>query len=272
VADSAAADACKDQREPIMTPKSSDHNLFSRQKILDKYKEYQDKFKRWFEFIWKTPPDDDFEKHEDYKAALEYYKSFEHKDGIDYSVAIAYARERYDRLDKTDKTLDEKADSIIKYLGGGSALITFGALISVKADSWQISLLGLVALCSLMPSLFRAIRAVAYAIQGRRPRGSALTPDVKFAVEIAEHYKTKPEIELNLWLIFHPICEALIYRNMQKAKLVDSAHKWYKLAIGWLFGPVVGIVACLIVALAVAMVQPPMKTDIQGPPPTVQKP
>ena len=251
-----------------MTQKTSDHNLFSRQKILDMYKEYQAKFKGWFERIWQVQPDDDYERHEDYAAALEYYKSFVHKEGIDYSVAITYAHERYDRLDKTDKTLDEKADSIIKYLGGGSALITFGALMSIKADSWQISLQGLVALCSLIPSLFCAFMAVRYAVQVRRPRSSALTPDVKFAVEIAEHYKTNPEIALNLWLIFHPICEALIYRNMLKSKLVDSAHRWYQWALGLLILPVVGIAACLIVALE----QPPMKTETHGPTPTVQRP
>src|SRR5581483_8766257 len=99
----------------------------------------------------------------------------------------------------------------------------------------------------------------------RRPRGAALAPAVKFAVEIAEHYKTKEDVELNLWLIFHPICEALYFRNMQKAKLVDSAHYCYKRAMQWLFLPVAGISLCLLVAMG-----HPQQAG-NSPPPAVQK-
>src|SRR5207249_4332507 len=96
---------------------------------------------------------------EDYKAALDFYRKFQQQEGVDYSGVLAYARDLYDRHDKTDKLLDEKADSIIKYLGGGSALVTFGALLSIKSDNTNSCILGLVVLVLLIPSLVQAVRA-----------------------------------------------------------------------------------------------------------------
>jgi len=69
---------------------------------------------------------------------------------------------------------------------------------------------------------------------------------------MAEYNKTKEETELNLWLIFYPICEAAYYRNLRKARLVDLAHKSYLWAMGLLVIPVIGISVCLIVAMGQA--------------------
>lgn len=238
--------------------------------FLTKYEEYQQKVAGWIQQIWKVVPDDDYEQSQDFKAALDFYRTFEQKDGVDYSGVIAYARELYDRYDRTDKTLDEKADSIIKYLGGGSALITFGALMSLRTENLWNTVLGIVALLCLLPSLACAILAVRKAIHVRRPRSSASLPDVKFACDMAEFPKTKENLDLNLWLIFHPICEAAYYRNLQKAKLVDSAHRLYLWAIGLLIVPVVGIVVCL--AVAATQREMPRHAGSQTQPKTVQKP
>jgi hypothetical protein len=198
-----------------------------REELIRLYEEYRVRVGGWIQDIWKdgrlkkqflkilpAEPSDDFEKSEDYKAALNYYREFQQREDVDYSAAISYARELYDRYDKTDKLLDEKADSIIKYLGGGSALITVGTLISIKGDNYSSCVLAIVAIVSLLPSLACAIYAVSNAIQGRRPRASGSLPPVKFAVEIAEYNKSKEKIEPSLWLIFHPICEAAYFRNL----------------------------------------------------------
>jgi phage anti-repressor protein len=209
--------------------------------------EYQQQAAKWINQIWSSEPDDDYEKCAEYVAARDYYRSFQMQEGVDYGVVIDYARELSERHEKTDKALDEKADAIIKYLGGGSSLITFGALLSLKADTPQACALGMAALLSLIPSLYFAVRAVSAALHVRRPRASAIVPHVKFAVEMAEFNKTKEKTELNVWLIFHPICEAMFFRNLQKAKWVESAHNHYRKAIACLGVPVVVISCCLLV-------------------------
>jgi hypothetical protein len=228
------------------------HHQQNREYLVKKYEEYRLKVAAWAKMIWQDAPDDDYEKSPDYAAALEFYQKFEQKDGVEYRGVIDYARQLYDRLDRTDKTLDEKADSIIKYLGGGSALVTFGAFISLRAENLWSAVLGIVTLCCLLPSLICAILAVRKAVHVRRPQSSATIPDVKFAVEMAEFHKTSERLDLNLWLIFHPVCEALYFRNLQKAKLVATAHRLYLWAIGFLLVPLVGIIICLGVAAAYA--------------------
>jgi len=225
------------------------NNADKRDELLKKFQEYQKMVAGWLRKVRLAEPDDDYEKSDEYKAALDFYRSFKHEDGVDYSGVVAYACELYERYDKTDKTLDDKADSIIKYLGGGSALITFGALATLKTDTFISCILGLFALISLVPFLVCALFAVRYAIQVRRPRSAATLPSVEFAVRIAHYYKTTEEIYLNLWLIYYPICEAALYRNMQKAKLVESAHKLYVWAMGLLLVPVFFISIWLLAAI-----------------------
>src|SRR5687768_10843568 len=60
---------------------------------------------------------ENFEGSPEYQAALAEYRQFEAKEDVDYSGVLTYARELADRYDKTDRALDDKADSIIKDLG-----------------------------------------------------------------------------------------------------------------------------------------------------------
>src|SRR5687767_2854389 len=100
----------------------------------------------WIKQIWKSEPNDDYEKSPDYLEALEYYRKFKSQDGVHYDAAIDYAQKLHEGYEQTDKALDDKADSVIKYLGGGSALVAFGALLSIKADNQGSCILGIVAI------------------------------------------------------------------------------------------------------------------------------
>lgn len=223
-------------------------NQKRREEIVQLFWEYQGKVAEWVRRkAWSTDTDDDYEQSDDYKAAVEYWNKFQQQEQVDYSVALAYARELFERYDKLDKALDEKADTIVKYLGGGSALVTLAALVSVKTDTFSSCLLGLIALVCMIPSLVAAILAVAAAIRVRQPRASATLLPVKFAVEMAEHYKLKDNTELNLWLMFHPICEAYHFRTFRKSSWVKRAHDCYRWAIGLLLFPVVGMAITLFV-------------------------
>ena len=223
-----------------------------RERIVQHFREYQSRVSGWISHIWQSPPDDDYQKSEEYQAALDYYRSFEAQEGVDYTVAIAYARELHERYEKTEQSLDDKADAIIKYLGGGSAAVTLGALVSIKLDTWKSTAAGAAALACLLPSLVYAVRAVRAAVQVRRPRSAASLPPVDYAVRIAEFYKTKDRIEPNLWLILHPLSEAAHYRNLLKAKSVEDAHGYYRQSIGLLIVPIVGLTLVLVVLAGLA--------------------
>ena len=223
--------------------------LNDRERFAQMLRDYHAKVGGWIKKLWPSDPGDDYEKSEEYQAALNYYQQFKAQEGVHYDAAITYAQQLHERYDKTDKALDEKADSIIKYLGGGSALVTFGALLSLKTDTRATCILGLVAMVCLIPSLAAAIMAVSHAIRVRRPRASGSLPPVKFAIDMAEFYKTEDQVKLNLWLIFHPLCEAAYFRNLQKAKLVNSTHNCYQWAMILLLIPVVGMAITLIALL-----------------------
>jgi hypothetical protein len=211
---------------------------WSREQIVDLLRAYQQKVAGWLALKirpWKG--ESDFTQSEDYKTALKAYNDFKKADGIDYSPVVTYARELYDRYDKTDKTLDEKADSVIRYLGGGSALITFGALLSLKSDIPESRQLGIVLLLSLIPSLLSTICAVFFAIRVRQPQLAATLPNVDFAQKMAEYYELKNDTELNTYLIFSPICEAAHFRNTRKGVWLKHAHRAYLLSIACLLVP-----------------------------------
>ena len=184
---------------------------------------------------------------EEYRAALDFFKQFEKKPDVKYDWVLAYAKDLHERCGNTDKLLDDKADSIIKYLGGGSALLIFGALMSIKPEKPETCLLGLVALVSLIPSLLFAVLAMRAALRVRRPQSAATPPSVTKAIHLAESYATSEEAELNLILIYHPICEAYVHRNAVKAKHLQYAHKFYDRSLLWVFLPVV--VICIVLAV-----------------------
>jgi hypothetical protein len=203
------------------------------------------KFADWFAKIKHGQLDANYEDCAAYKEALEFYQNFSHQDDVDYSAVVMFSRELFERYDKTDKALDDKADSIVKYLGGGSAVITAGALLAIKYDTVTNCIFSMVAILCLVPSLIAAFLAVSHAIHVRHPRDVAHLPDVKKAVEIAEFNKNKEEIDINIWLIYFPICEALLFRNMQKAESVCEAHRYYRLSIGLLAVPILGLLLAL---------------------------
>lgn len=224
----------------------SDQPSNFREQFTQMLREYQAKVAGWVRRRFTGTPDDDYQQSADYREAVEFWQKFQQKDGVDYAVVQKYARELFERYDKADKALDEKADTIIKYLGGGSALIAFGALMTIKTDSRNTCLLGVVALLCLIPSLILASRAIANAVKVRWPRSSATLLPVKFAVKMAEHYKEPEKIDLNLWLMFHPICEAYHFRNTRKAELVRVAHQYYLGAVTLLVLPVIGLAVALL--------------------------
>jgi hypothetical protein len=73
------------------------------------------------------------EKAEAHKRAVEFMHESTAKDGVEYKWVWEYAKELWELRSKVFNVLDDKADGIIKYLGGGTGLFAIGLL--AKADS-----------------------------------------------------------------------------------------------------------------------------------------
>jgi hypothetical protein len=168
--------------------------------------------------------------HPAYQVALDNTKKFTPKPGCDYEWTVAYGKDCYAGLEASFRYLDEKADSIIKYLGGGSAVITVGALAAPGvAGSWLPYL--------FLPSLCCALLAIRAAAEIRQPNWVPGAPPVKVAVEYAEAYGDKAEATfVALW---HACCEGVAVANDDKAKKLRGATRWYVRALAWLLLPVV---------------------------------
>jgi hypothetical protein len=167
-----------------------------------------------------------------YQAAVEFRKKFTPvKDPeCKYQWVVEYAKTTYETLHDSFDKLDDKADAIIKYLGGGSALIVLGAIATVRSDNAWLVLL-------LLPSLICAIRAINLAIQARSPMDFPLPPPVTKAIEYVEEYKEAAEATfISSW---HESIEGLDVVREQKAKLVARASAAYYHAVVLLLIPLV---------------------------------
>lgn len=205
------------------------------------------------------PAEVDVESSKEYEAALAYWHNFEKKSEVNYVWVAQYAKDLAERSEQTDKVLDEKADSIIKYLGGGSTLLTFGALLSIRPEKPESCWLALAALVSLLPSLVFAVLAVRAALRVRTPQPALILPELTKAIHLAENYGTPEEAELNAVLILHPICEAYALRNARKAVCLKCAHTFYTRSLLLAFVPVFVICAALCFLSVRPQPQPPVR-------------
>jgi len=202
-----------------------------------------------------------FEDTAEYKQSVELWQKFEMKEQVDYKPVVEYATRLAESYERTDKSLDDKADSIVKYLGGGTAIITAGVLLGIKTDSTRGCILSLVAITCLAPSYYFTIRAVRAAINARRPQNQAALKSVSFAIEMAEHHKEQSKFEPNFYMIFHPICEGAYIRNEGKARLVDRSHTYYMRSIFCLAIPAIAIAITLFVMVSIPPSPPPKEAS-----------
>lgn len=173
---------------------------------------------------------DRIEDHEDYKAAVEFRQTFAPKDGVDYAWVCEYAEKHYRWLEERFQYLDEKADSIIKYLGGGTGVIALAAVAGITRDNAPIILL-------MVPSVLLALRAIYLAVSARNPDKTDMPPGITGAVQYAESYGEKGRtIFMGQW---HQSCEGMALVVSRKAEKVKQANWFYFWALMCLLFPLV---------------------------------
>jgi hypothetical protein len=193
----------------------------------------------------------------EYANAYEYKDQFQPKDDADYGWVSTYAVFIYNQLQAIETSLDSKAESIVKLMGGASGLLSIGAIINMDK---LIALNGPTRL-SIAFSLIIALFSVGLAIWARVPRNTVLPPSIAWALEYVEGYESQSESRfLAQW---HLACEGIRLSNRAKSICVRIAS-WMGLA------SVLLLAISFFIAMATISKAPPKKETAE--PTTTQQP
>jgi len=177
-------------------------------------------------FLWSWPdyiPDDP-----DYRKAVEFEETFTPHSDRDYDWVWTYASENFGRLETMYKDLDSKADSIIRYLGGGTGLVTLGAIATISKETAPIVLW-------MVPSVLIALAAIVFAARARVPVKTPFPPSVEGAVKYVNAFDQQAkDTFLGQW---HLTCEAMRLAIREKAWGVKWATRLFTLALTTLLLP-----------------------------------
>jgi hypothetical protein len=121
---------------------------------------------------------------EDYLKAVAESKEMEPGEDKGYDWVADYAKDLVTRREKIASILDDKADAIIKYMGGGAGLFALGAIAGIQQGQ------GLLILWSL-PALACALVSVFLATLARKPLDMPGLPKVIDAFHYANAYEEK---------------------------------------------------------------------------------
>lgn len=188
---------------------------------------------------WMIPGDDWAHRHRRSKVVMSWFrrdtegsraddeaksfaKSYVPKDGADCEWVKSYAHFIFDKLVEADRGLETKAENMVKLLGGGTGLLTLGALANLSRLGTTPALVFAIGLCF-------ALVAVVVAVRAREPQDSFLPPDIKTALEYADAYENVAEARFQAQ--WHWTCEKLKAANVKKARSVAWAFRWATIAI-----------------------------------------
>jgi hypothetical protein len=169
-------------------------------------------------------------ENEDYCHAVSFMQGLQAKEGVEYSWVFDYAKALWAERSGEFTSLDNKADAIIKYLGGGLGLFSIGVLAKVDVSNAYLVLW-------TMPTIVCAVASIFLAAWARKPNPAPTLPPVEAAISCAEEEKDDKKsrtIFLGQWNL---ICEGLRLANRDKAWLLELATLFYCLALALLALP-----------------------------------
>jgi hypothetical protein len=172
------------------------------------------------------------DKNPAYQDVVSFSKNADIQEGVDYSWVWDYASASYDRASTLYRSLDDKANDIIKYLGGGTGLFTLGLLNGIhKGNVWYFA-------CAL-PSIIFALISVFLAALARKPGHTVHPPSIQDAWRFAEHFETKDKARaafVGQWAV---AAEARYLSAQRKAEYVKYATWMFFVALALLLIPFV---------------------------------
>jgi len=172
----------------------------------------------------------------EYLAAEDFNDQIEPGDGIDYEWVLAYAKDLSARREKIAGIMDEKADAIIKYMGGGVGLFALGAIAAVPQGQGYLLLYSL-------PAVLFALCSVFLAALIRKPNDMPGLPSVADAMNYANRYTEGDAAKIKFLGQAHMACEAWRVVCRAKGKVLVWATGCYFTALLALLIP--AVVACI---------------------------
>jgi hypothetical protein len=181
----------------------------------------------------------DFESRPDYSEAVEFRKSIEPSENVSHDWVYDYGKYKFERASLVFVELDQKANEIIKYLGGGTGLLTIAALAQIRPEN------AFYFLCAL-PAFVLAITSIYFAVYARQPVEAIEPPSVKAAYRYAESFGDSAKATfVGQW---HQTCQCLDVVNEKKAARVFLATWFFLFAIAFLLLPFIAIIAKMLLA------------------------
>jgi hypothetical protein len=179
------------------------------------------------------------ESNEDHVFAANFMEEFRAKPNIKYGWVSSYARDLWDERKKVHSLVDEKADSIVKYLGGGTGI--FAILALSKVDINNAYLIGWA-----LPAVLCAIISLFFAALARRPTFSPNLPTVDSAIGYAEEDENEEIGKTNFLGQWTLACEDMRLAIEIKSRYLVWSSRFYCIAL-----------ALLLLPLAAAFCMPP---------------
>lgn len=170
-----------------------------------------------------------------FKDASDFARTAQPLENTDYDWVFVYSKDLYEKYRTIYKELDDKANEIIKYLGGGAGLFTLAVLLNISARNAPIVIWAI-------PSFFLSLVSVGFAIATRQPHWTCLPPPATTAFEYANKYGDAQIAQGAFVGEWHLACEGMNLRIADKAL-------WVKCAIWLFYGAILFLLLPILVAI-----------------------
>lgn len=160
-------------------------------------------------------------------------------EGVDYEWVWAYARESIERAFKIYGDLDNKANELIKYLGGGAGILAAASLLTIQEDHAWIYLW-------FAPALLSSLVSVFFAVLASKPNPVSLPPSIQDALNIASIARVGERGRAAMIGPLHLVYESLLIANEIKAARVQRATWWFFSTLTMLLVTMLGVAVRLI--------------------------
>jgi len=156
----------------------------------------------------------------EYREAELFKGEIEPKEGVDYTWVWEYAKDTFQRSESIYKELDEKANDIIKYLGGGTGLFTLAVLANVQHENRYVIL-------AAIPAFLLALISIALAVRARQPNPTTQPPDIRSALQFADDYKDGDKARSKFLGQWHLTCVGMDLAIRAKVLRIQFATKFF---------------------------------------------
>jgi hypothetical protein len=235
------------------------HAILSERAMRIEFRSLQVKLRAVFGFLFPDPKkvrhliwmstDDlqaEIEAQPQLAQAKEFSKTIEPKDNVDYDWIWNYAKDKFDRAEQTYNELDDKANDIIKYLGGGTGLFALATLANITPKNFYVFFLA-------VPSFVLAVVSIALAASARRPNPVLELPDIRRAYRFVTNFENGESSKAAFLGQWDLACEGMFQANLLKAERIELATTYYLRAITFLAVPIIVAIAANLILFIVAL-------------------